>query len=156
VNTRTAVVVLVLVAVAMLLVIASALGADHPARPSTAIDDALGKLKSDRFLRLEGDVVAPCAQSRNVALVGVGDACAITIPKSGLLSKPTRIVLVSSSPVGLELDPDRGPALSMTLKPGKCSEAAIGRGGGTITVSQCAGLGGPCAVTLLERGCRDG
>jgi hypothetical protein len=152
VNARTAAVVLVLVATAMLLVIAIALGADHPSRPSGGIEGALGKLKSDRFLRLEGDVDAPCRQSTDVALLGAGQKCAITVPKSGLLSKPTRIVLVSSAPVRLDLEPDRGPALSMTLKPGKCNEAAIGRGGGTVTLSQCAGVG-PCAVTLLERGC---
>ena len=155
-NAKTALVVLVLVAVAMLLVIAIALGADRPTSPSAAIEDSLGKLKSDRFLRLEGDVVAGCGQSPNLAVLGPGGRCAITVPKSGLFSKPTRIVLESTAPVRLDLDPDRGPALSTTLKPGKCNEAAIGRGGGTITLSQCAGVGSSCAVTLLERGCRDG
>jgi len=151
VNTRTALVILVLVAVAMLLVIAIALGADRPRRSSAAIEDTLGKLKSDKFLRLEGDVVAACRQSSNLAVLGPGGTCAIMVPKSGLLSRPTRIVLESSAPLRLELDPDRGPALSMTLKQGECSEAAIGRGGGKLTLSQCGAAS--CSVTLLERGC---
>ena len=41
----------------------------------------------------------------------------------------------------------------MTLKPGKCVEAVMGRGGGTITLSGCADIAGACSIALLQEGC---
>jgi hypothetical protein len=156
VNTKTALVILVLVLLAMLLLIAVALGADRPGRPSGGIEGALESLKSDNFLRLEGDVSADCSSGPTAAVLVPGQECTITVPKRGLLSKPTRLVfrIADTSQVKLVLVPDRGPELDMTLKPGKCAEAAIGRGGGMVRLSECAGLG-QCVVSILDRGCRD-
>jgi hypothetical protein len=156
VDAKKGIVLIVLVALAMLLVIAIALGADHPARPSSSIDDALQKLKSDRFLRIEGGVTADCADGPTALRLAPGGDCRIVIPGRGLLSRPTRAVfgLAGGAALEIALDPDEGPELGFSLEAGDCSEAAVGRGGGTLTLSGCqAGAAAQCVVDLRDRGC---
>jgi hypothetical protein len=151
---RQKLVIVVLVTLAMGFVVAFALGignrdSGNAARPPSLVG-ALEGLKGKRFLLQQPDNSNCNGDATNVTIPG---GCSLTVPKSGLISRPTRgVIRVGNVPVFISLDPEDGPTQEKTLKPGKCVEAVLGRSGGRLTLS-CV-LPGTCSMTLLRRGCR--
>lgn len=150
------IVIIVLVAIAMLFVVGLALGSNkHDSSAGPNRNGFLSHFQAGKFLQVSGDVTATGCASTTPSLVVVGTVpCVLSVPKGGLLARPTRIALrPTSGPVVVTVAPNgKGPDLEQAVNGGDCLGGALDGKGGTVAL-RSPGIGPGPSVQLLTQRC---
>jgi hypothetical protein len=127
--------VIVLVVVAVLFVISVAAGSSHGSQPPdrASILSGLKGLRSPPLRSFDAHDRASCATSATV--LTVGGTCTITVDKRGFFARPIRLILVSSAPAAVQVQPNGGAERTTNLSANDCFDTAVSHSGGTITIA---------------------